>query len=189
MDMAPISSPGPDRVLVGNALSRGQPVVEAMLDEGLPYPSGPEWLGREILNGRWVLAVSGTHGKTSTASMLAWILDHAGLEPGFLIGGVPSISVSLPVLDRGATLSLRQMNMTPLFSTSGRSLCTTAPTRWSSTIWNMITLIFSQPCGDRNPVSSSDPVSRATDRLSAGWRCHRSCSGTRRLDAGSICKG
>ena len=83
-------SPTPDRVLVGNALSRGQPVVEAMLDEGLPYTSGPEWLGREILNGRWVLAVSGTHGKTSTASMLAWILDHAGLEPGFLIGGVPS---------------------------------------------------------------------------------------------------
>ena len=83
-------SPAPDRVLVGNALSRGQPVVEAMLDEGLPYTSGPEWLGREILNGRWVLAVSGTHGKTSTASMLAWILDHAGLEPGFLIGGVPS---------------------------------------------------------------------------------------------------
>ena len=83
-------SPTPDRVLVGNALSRGQPVVEAMLDEGLPYTSGPEWLGREILNGRWVLAVSGTHGKTSTASMLAWILDYAGLEPGFLIGGVPS---------------------------------------------------------------------------------------------------
>ena len=83
-------SPEPDRVLVGNALSRGQPVVEAMLDEGLPYTSGPEWLGREILGGRWVLAVSGTHGKTSTASMLAWILDHAGLEPGFLIGGVPS---------------------------------------------------------------------------------------------------
>ena len=83
-------SPAPDRVLVGNALSRGQPVVEAMLDEGLPYTSGPEWLGREILSGRWVLAVSGTHGKTSTASMLAWILDHAGLEPGFLIGGVPS---------------------------------------------------------------------------------------------------
>ena len=83
-------STAPDRVLVGNALSRGQPVVEAMLDEGLPYTSGPEWLGREILNGRWVLAVSGTHGKTSTASMLAWILDHAGLEPGFLIGGVPS---------------------------------------------------------------------------------------------------
>ena len=83
-------SPAPDRVLVGNALSRGQPVVEAMLDEGLAYTSGPEWLGREILGGRWVLAVSGTHGKTSTASMLAWILDHAGLEPGFLIGGVPS---------------------------------------------------------------------------------------------------
>ena len=83
-------SPAPSLVLVGNALSRGQPVVEAMLDEGLAYTSGPEWLGRQILDDRWVLAVSGTHGKTSTASMLAWILDHAGLEPGFLIGGVPS---------------------------------------------------------------------------------------------------
>ena len=79
----------PDYVVVGNALSRGQPVVEAMLDQGLTYTSGPEWLGHHILQGQWVLAVSGTHGKTSTASMLAWILDCAGLEPGFLIGGVP----------------------------------------------------------------------------------------------------
>jgi UDP-N-acetylmuramate: L-alanyl-gamma-D-glutamyl-meso-diaminopimelate ligase len=82
-------SPAPDYVVVGNALSRGQPVVEAMLDQGLTYTSGPEWLGRHILQAQWVLAVSGTHGKTSTASMLAWILDCAGLEPGFLIGGVP----------------------------------------------------------------------------------------------------
>ena len=79
----------PDCVVVGNALSRGQPVVEAMLDQGLHYTSGPEWLGRHILRDKWVLAVSGTHGKTSTASMLTWILDHAGMAPGFLIGGVP----------------------------------------------------------------------------------------------------
>ena len=83
-------SPAPDCVVVGNALSRGQPVVEAMLNDGIPYTSGPEWLGSHILQGQWVLAVSGTHGKTSTASMLAWILEHAGLQPGFLIGGIPS---------------------------------------------------------------------------------------------------
>jgi len=82
-------SPTPDSVVVGNALSRGQPVVEAMLDQGLTYTSGPEWLGRHILQDQWVLAVSGTHGKTSTASMLAWILEQAGLQPGFLIGGIP----------------------------------------------------------------------------------------------------
>ena len=82
-------STAPGCVVVGNALSRGQPVVEAMLRSGIPYTSGPEWLGRHILQNRWVLAVSGTHGKTSTASMLAWILEQAGLQPGFLIGGIP----------------------------------------------------------------------------------------------------
>jgi UDP-N-acetylmuramate: L-alanyl-gamma-D-glutamyl-meso-diaminopimelate ligase len=81
--------PAPDLVVVGNVLSRGNPCIEYMLNEGLRYTSGPQWLGDYILNGRWVLAVSGTHGKTSTASMLAWILDYAGLSPGFLIGGVP----------------------------------------------------------------------------------------------------
>lgn len=81
--------PAPDCVVVGNALSRGNAAVEAMLSAGLDYTSGPEWLARHVLRNRWVLAVSGTHGKTSTASMLAWILDFAGLDPGFLIGGVP----------------------------------------------------------------------------------------------------
>ncbi|RRQ21476.1 UDP-N-acetylmuramate:L-alanyl-gamma-D-glutamyl-meso-diaminopimelate ligase [Thiohalobacter thiocyanaticus] len=79
----------PDAVVIGNALARGNPAVEAVLDAGLPYTSGPQWLADNILKDRWVLAVAGTHGKTSTASMLAWILDYAGLEPGFLIGGVP----------------------------------------------------------------------------------------------------
>ena len=83
-------TPAPGCVVVGNALSRGQPVVEAMLNGGIPYTSGPEWLGRHILQDQWVLAVSGTHGKTSTASMLAWILEQAGLQPGFLIGGIPT---------------------------------------------------------------------------------------------------
>jgi len=80
----------PDVVVVGNALSRGSPVVEAMLDRGLPYTSGPLWLAENVLKDRHVLAVAGTHGKTTTSSMLAWILEHAGLAPGFLIGGVPA---------------------------------------------------------------------------------------------------
>jgi UDP-N-acetylmuramate: L-alanyl-gamma-D-glutamyl-meso-diaminopimelate ligase len=82
--------PPPDEVVVGNALSRGNPAVEAMLERGLNYCSGPEWLAREVLRKRWVIAVAGTHGKTTTASMIAWILEYAGLEPGFLIGGVPA---------------------------------------------------------------------------------------------------
>jgi UDP-N-acetylmuramate: L-alanyl-gamma-D-glutamyl-meso-diaminopimelate ligase len=80
----------PDMVVVGNALSRGSPVVEAMLDRGMPYTSGPLWLAEHVLQDRHVLAVAGTHGKTTTSSMLTWILEHAGLEPGFLIGGVPT---------------------------------------------------------------------------------------------------
>jgi UDP-N-acetylmuramate: L-alanyl-gamma-D-glutamyl-meso-diaminopimelate ligase len=80
----------PDIVVVGNALSRGSPVVEAMLDRGMAYVSGPQWLAEQVLRHKHVLAVAGTHGKTTTTSMLAWILEHAGLEPGFLVGGVPS---------------------------------------------------------------------------------------------------
>ncbi|HTP38061.1 MAG TPA: UDP-N-acetylmuramate:L-alanyl-gamma-D-glutamyl-meso-diaminopimelate ligase [Steroidobacteraceae bacterium] len=79
----------PDIVVVGNVMSRGMPVIEALLERGTPYSSGPEWLSRELLRERWVLAVAGTHGKTTTTSMLAWILEDAGLAPGFLIGGVP----------------------------------------------------------------------------------------------------
>ena len=81
--------PAPDVVVVGNAMSRGNPAVEYMLDQGLAYTSGPQWLAEHVLQGRWVLAVAGTHGKTTTASMLAWLLEDAGLNPGFLIGGVP----------------------------------------------------------------------------------------------------
>jgi UDP-N-acetylmuramate: L-alanyl-gamma-D-glutamyl-meso-diaminopimelate ligase len=81
--------PAPDVVVVGNAMRRGIPAVEAMLDRGLPYVSGPQWLREHLLGGRWVLGVAGTHGKTTTASLLAWILEDAGLAPGFLIGGVP----------------------------------------------------------------------------------------------------
>src|SRR5579862_5910956 len=81
--------PRPDVVIVGNVCTRGMPVIEALLESQIPYSSGPEWLARELLAERWVLAVAGTHGKTTTAAMLAWILEDAGLAPGFLIGGVP----------------------------------------------------------------------------------------------------
>lgn len=87
--------PAPDLVIVGNALSRGNEEVEALLNSRLPYTSGAQWLGDVVLRDRWVLAVAGTHGKTTTSSMLAWLLEHAGLKPGFLIGGVPgNFSVS-----------------------------------------------------------------------------------------------
>lgn len=82
--------PAPDLVVVGNAMSRGNPAVEYMLDKGLPYTSGPQWLSEHLLQDRWVLAVAGTHGKTTSSSMLAWILEYAGMQPGFLIGGVPA---------------------------------------------------------------------------------------------------
>jgi len=80
----------PDIVVVGNALSRGSPVIEAMLDRGMAYTSGPQWLAEQVLREKHVIAVAGTHGKTTTTAMLTWILEEAGLAPGFLIGGVPS---------------------------------------------------------------------------------------------------
>ena len=87
----------PDMIVVGNVVSRARladgslkfPLMEAILDQGLPYTSGPQWLAEHVLQGRHVLAVAGTHGKTTTTSMLAWILESAGLTPGFLVGGVP----------------------------------------------------------------------------------------------------
>jgi UDP-N-acetylmuramate: L-alanyl-gamma-D-glutamyl-meso-diaminopimelate ligase len=81
--------PAPDLVLIGNAMSRGNPEVEAVLNRNIDYMSGPEWLSREVLRHRWVMAVAGTHGKTTTTSMLLWILDQAGFDPGYLVGGVP----------------------------------------------------------------------------------------------------
>jgi len=81
--------PRADIYVIGNVVSRGNPLMEAILDRGLPYVSGPQWLAETVLRSKWVLAVAGTHGKTTTTSMLAWILADAGLDPGFLIGGVP----------------------------------------------------------------------------------------------------
>ena len=80
--------PAPDLVIIGNAMSRGNPSVEYVLDRGIRYTSGPEWLAQNVLHGRWVLGVAGTHGKTTTSAMLAWILEYAGMKPGYLIGGV-----------------------------------------------------------------------------------------------------
>ncbi|HEY3299754.1 MAG TPA: UDP-N-acetylmuramate:L-alanyl-gamma-D-glutamyl-meso-diaminopimelate ligase [Methylophilaceae bacterium] len=89
----------PDIYVIGNVVSRGNPLMEEILNQGLPYISGPQWLAENVLQGQWVLAVAGTHGKTTTSSMLAWVLEYAGLAPGFLIGGVPEnfgISARLP---------------------------------------------------------------------------------------------
>jgi len=82
--------PAPDLVVMGNAMSRGNPAVEYVLNKGIPYISGPQWLAENVLKDKWVLAVSGTHGKTTSSSLLAWILEDADLSPGFLIGGVPA---------------------------------------------------------------------------------------------------
>ncbi len=82
-------NPAPDCVVIGNAMSRGNPEVEYVLERGLNYRSGPQWLAENILHDKWVIAVAGTHGKTTTASMVTWILEDCGLNPGFLIGGVP----------------------------------------------------------------------------------------------------
>jgi UDP-N-acetylmuramate: L-alanyl-gamma-D-glutamyl-meso-diaminopimelate ligase len=81
--------PAPDYVIVGNAMSRGNPAVEYVLDRGLTYISGPDWMGKYLLADKWVMAVAGTHGKTTTSSMLAWLLEFGGMNPSYLIGGVP----------------------------------------------------------------------------------------------------
>ncbi|SDY39804.1 UDP-N-acetylmuramate:L-alanyl-gamma-D-glutamyl-meso-diaminopimelate ligase [Nitrosomonas halophila] len=98
----------PDWFVAGNVVTRGNPLMEVILDGHLPYISGPQWLAQHILHDKWVLAVAGTHGKTTTSSMLAWILDYAGLSPGFLIGGVPEnfgLSARLGKIDGGQTAS------------------------------------------------------------------------------------
>jgi len=93
------TSLNPDIYVIGNVVARGNPLMEEILNQGLPYISGPQWLAENVLQGKWVLAVAGTHGKTTTSSMLAWVLEYAGLAPGFLIGGVPEnfgVSARLP---------------------------------------------------------------------------------------------
>ena len=102
-DAAQLDAFPADVYVIGNVAKRGMAVIEAVLNRGLPYVSGPQWLAENVLQGRWVLGVAGTHGKTTTASMLAWVLEYAGLAPGFLIGGVPqnfSVSARLPQAPR-----------------------------------------------------------------------------------------
>jgi len=95
---------GPDLFVIGNVVSRGNPLMEEILNRGLPYVSGPQWIGEHILQRKWVLAVAGTHGKTTTSSMLAWILEDAGYHPGFLIGGVPmNFGISARLTGRAAS--------------------------------------------------------------------------------------
>ncbi|MFD2273680.1 Mur ligase domain-containing protein [Undibacterium arcticum] len=91
----------PDLYVIGNVVSRGNPLMEEILNRGLPYTSGPQWIGEHILHNKWVLAVAGTHGKTTTSAMLAWILQDAGYAPGFLIGGVPmNFGISARLTDK-----------------------------------------------------------------------------------------
>ena len=117
----------PDIYVIGKVVTRGNPLMEEILNRGLPYVSGPQWLAENVLHDKWVLAVAGTHGKTTTSSMLAWLLEYAGLAPGFLIGGVPQnfgISARLPgkpAQDTASTspfLSSRPTSTTLHFSTS-----------------------------------------------------------------------
>src|SRR5512140_1543165 len=90
----------PDVFVIGNVVSRGNPLMEEILNRNLPYASGPQWLADTLLRDKWVLGVAGTHGKTTTTSILAWILEHAGLNPGFLIGGVPqNFGISARITD------------------------------------------------------------------------------------------
>lgn len=99
----------PDIYVIGNVVTRGNPLMEAILNQGLPYISGPQWLAENVLQGKWVMAVAGTHGKTTTSSMLAWVLEYAGLAPGFLIGGVPEnfgVSARLPQAPKQDSKSL-----------------------------------------------------------------------------------
>jgi UDP-N-acetylmuramate: L-alanyl-gamma-D-glutamyl-meso-diaminopimelate ligase len=108
----------PDIYVIGNVVSRGNPLMEEILNQGLPYISGPQWLAENVLQGKWVLAVAGTHGKTTTSSMLAWVLEYAGLAPGFLIGGVPEnfgVSARLPQTPALAKSKQDSKSISPFF--------------------------------------------------------------------------
>lgn len=108
----------PDIFVIGNVVTRGNPLMEAILNRNLPYISGPQWLSENVLRGRWVFAVAGTHGKTTTSSMLAWILEYAGMRPGFLIGGIAenftaSARIGLPPSDNGS--QKQELSPSPFF--------------------------------------------------------------------------
>ena len=121
--------PGPDLVVVGNAMSRGNVELEHVLDQRIPFCSLPQLLHDEFLRGKEVLVVAGTHGKTTTTSMLAWIFHTAGRQPSFLIGGIAENFGSSFHLGQGNISFWKATNTTRLFSTRDRSFCTTFPTR------------------------------------------------------------
>jgi UDP-N-acetylmuramate: L-alanyl-gamma-D-glutamyl-meso-diaminopimelate ligase len=108
----------PDLFVIGNVVTRGNPLMEEILNRNLSYISGPQWLSENILRNRWVLAVAGTHGKTTTSSMLAWILDYAGLKPGFLIGGIPEnfgVSAKIGKISPPTSHNNRNSEISPFF--------------------------------------------------------------------------
>jgi hypothetical protein len=151
--------PHPDLVVIGNAMSRGNPAVEYTLDQGLDYCSGPEWLARHVLRGRWVMAVAGTHGKTTTSSMLAWILSSAGLKPGYLIGGVAR-------------------NFAPPSSTTWNSIMATSsptspPYSASSTIWCASFPAVDSFCGRGMTTISMPCLHRGAGASARRWTCSK----------------
>ncbi len=106
----------PDIFVIGNVVTRGNPLMEEILNRNLPYISGPQWLSEHILNDKWVLAVAGTHGKTTTSSMLAWILEYAGLAPGFLIGGIPeNFGISARLGNISSSINADESDASPFF--------------------------------------------------------------------------
>ena len=136
--------PAPDLVIVGNAnLPRGSEAIEYVLNQGLRYTSGAQWLGENVLQDRWVIAVAGTHGKTTTASMVAWILDYAGLSPGYLIGGAPAnFETSARLGEMPFSLS-KQTSTIRATLTVAPNLFTTGHAPLYSTTWNTTTRISS----------------------------------------------
>lgn len=132
-------SPDAIEVVVGNALSRGNAAVEAVLDAGRRYTSGAQWLAEQVLPGRDTLAVAGTHGKTTTTTILSYLLEAAGRAPGFLIGGVAEDFGVSARLGQGREFVWKPTNTTLPFSTSAANSCTTG--RWwqSSITWNTTT--------------------------------------------------
>jgi UDP-N-acetylmuramate: L-alanyl-gamma-D-glutamyl-meso-diaminopimelate ligase len=132
----------PDLVVIGNAISRGNAEAEYVLDQKLRYCSLPELLREFFIRGKRSVVVAGTHGKTTTTSLLAWVFEHNGLNPSFLIGGVPNNFGEAPVSPTAPGSLSRETNMTRLFLTNEASSSITCPKWPLSTIWNSITRIF-----------------------------------------------
>jgi UDP-N-acetylmuramate: L-alanyl-gamma-D-glutamyl-meso-diaminopimelate ligase len=136
--------PHPDLVIIGNAMTRGNPCVEAVLEQGIPYVSGPQWLHDHVLPGRWVIAVAGTHGKTTTAGMVTWILEACGYEPGYVIGGVPgNFDVSARLGNSPFMVLEADEYDCAFFDKRSPNSFITARVRWCSIISNSIMLISS----------------------------------------------